>query len=120
MKLKFKVNLKKSDITVSNIVLSTITYKIKAYPKGDFIELAIVEKGYRKEFAYEIYAICYENNNEYWAKLYSFEKRRRIKELLKAIKKYEDDKELERKIIKVLEKEKERKYTWEKEKNESI
>ncbi len=106
MKLRFKVNLKKSDIIVSNIVLSTITYKVKAYTKGNLIELAIVEKGYRKSFEYNIYAICYKDNNEYWVKLYSFEKRRRIKELSKAYKKYEDDRELERKIRKVLEEEK--------------
>ena len=116
MKLKFKVNLKKCDIIVSNIVLSTITYKVRTYNHGDIIDLVIVEKEYRKDFAYEIYAVYHKNNNEYWAKLYSFKKRRRIKELSKAIKKYEDDKELERKIIKVLEQEKERKYTWEKEK----
>lgn len=115
MKLKFKVNLKKCDITVSSIVLSTITYKVRTYNHGDIIDLAIVEKEYCKEFAYEIYAICYENNDEHWAELYSFEKKRRIKELSKALKKYEDDKELERKIIKVLEKEKERKYSWEEE-----
>ena len=102
MKLKFKVNLKKSDITVSSIVLNETTYKVQAYT-GEVINLAIVEKGYYKDFTYTIYAICYKNNNEYWVELYSFEKRRRIKELSKALKKYEDDKELERKIRKVLE-----------------
>ena len=101
MKLKFKVNLKKSDIVVSSVILSTITYKVKAYANGH-LELAIVEKGYRKEFEYKIYAVCYKDNEECWTELYSFEKRRRIKELSKALKKYEDDKELERKIRKVL------------------
>lgn len=103
MKLKFKVNLKKCDITVSSIVLSTITYKVRAYPEeGGIIDLAIVEKEYFKDFGYEIYAICYKNNDEYWAELYSFGRKRRIKELSKAYKQYEDDRELERKIRKVL------------------
>lgn len=101
MKLKFKVNLKKSDIFVSSIILNETTYKVQAYT-GEVINLAIVEKRNFKKFKYEIYVICHKNNDEYWEKLYSFEKRRRIKELSKAYKKYEDDRELERKIRKVL------------------
>lgn len=115
MKLKFKVNLKKCDIKVSSIIINEITYKTSIYQDEVYLDIAIVEKEsiFSKYFYYDVYAIKTENNNEDWVELYSFKKRRRARELSKALKKYEDDKELERKIIKVLEKEKikERKYT---------
>lgn len=108
MKLKFKVNLKKCDIKVSSIINNEIIYETNIYQDKVYLDIAIVEKGgiFSKYFYYDIYAVKTENNNEDWIKLYSFKKRRRARELSKALKKYENDKELERKIRKVLEEEK--------------
>lgn len=115
MKLKFKANLKKCDIKVSSIINSEIIYKTSIYQDEIYLDIAIVEKHsvFSKYFYYDVYAVKTENNNEDWVELYSFKKRWRARELSKALKKYEDDKELERKITKVLEEEKkkERKYT---------